>query len=184
MHENFAITALAALTLGCSGGSGFSSAADCEGLSMGEQADECWAQHAAEVFRTDPNRGVEIVENKVSDQRVKDFIWLTVTREVDPSSYKYCDRIQEEALAERCRVLVSRPHLHRELLKAGGGEDGKAAAARSPRRAAARSRAGRRQEPRAGRRPEPRAGQRRAARADRHRLGPPAPTKEPLPKPQ
>ena len=126
MHENFAITALAALTLGCSGGSGFSSAADCEGLSMGEQADECWAQHAAEVFRTDPNRGVEIVENNVSDQRVKDFIWLTVTREVDPSSYKYCDRIQEEALAERCRVLVSRPHLHRELLKAGGGEDGKA----------------------------------------------------------
>ena len=64
MHENFAITALAALTLGCSGGSGFSSAADCEGLSMGEQADECWAQHAAEVFRTDPNRGVEIVENE------------------------------------------------------------------------------------------------------------------------
>ncbi len=107
--------------MACSGGGGATSLADCETMAVGTKSDECWAEHAAELFREDAQKGIETVEQKVQDQRVKDFIWLTVTREVDPGSYKYCDRIQEEALAERCRVLVSRPHLHRELLKGGEG---------------------------------------------------------------
>jgi len=121
---------LLALILACSGGS-WSSIEDCEGLSKGPKADECWAEYLPDVFRADAERGIELVETKIEDQRVKDFVWLTVTREVDPGSYKYCERIQEEALAERCRVLVSRPHLHRELMKGqksggppGGGPPG------------------------------------------------------------
>lgn len=106
--------------VGC-GGASWSSIDDCEKLSAGAKADECWAEYAPDVFREDPARGIEIVEQKIQDPRVQDFVWLTVTREVDPGSYKYCDRIEEEALAERCRVLVSRPHLHRELIKGQGG---------------------------------------------------------------
>ncbi len=126
-------TSLLALAVGCSGGGqDWSSAADCEGLSAGSDADECWARHAPSVFKDDPARGVAIVTDEVSDPRVRDFIWLTVTREVDPSSYKYCDRIEEAALAERCRVLVSRPHLHRELLKESGGGGPKGGAQGGP----------------------------------------------------
>ena len=110
--------------LGCAGGGSWDGPEDCAALSKGANADECWAQHAPALFKTDPARGVAVVESDVSDQRIRDFIWLTVTREVDPSSYKYCDKIQEAALQDRCRVLVSRPHLHRELLKEGGGKGG------------------------------------------------------------
>ena len=102
------------LLVACGGGGRWSGPADCEPLT-GATADECWATHAPAVFASDPARGVAIVEHKVSDTHVRDYIWLTVTREVDPSSYQYCDRIVEQALADRCRVIVSRPHLHREL---------------------------------------------------------------------
>jgi hypothetical protein len=115
---------LVALIIACGGPQDWSGPADCEALSAGANKDECWAQHATTVFKEDVDRGIKIVEEQVGDRNVQDFIWLTITREVDPSSYKYCDRIQETALAERCRVLVSRPHLHRELLRdrEGGAE--------------------------------------------------------------
>ena len=106
----------------------WSSAEDCESLSAGEQQDDCWSVHAVELFKTDPDRGTAVVEEQVSDQQIRDFIWLQVTREVDPGSYRYCERIQESVLQERCKTLVSRPHLHRELLQGetppGGGPKG------------------------------------------------------------
>ena len=111
------VALLAAALLACSTTQNWSGPSDCRALSAGAERDECWAQHAAELFRTNRNEGVRVVQEDVSDQTVRDFIWLTVTREVDPSSYQYCDRIKEPALAERCKVLVSRPHLHRELLR-------------------------------------------------------------------
>jgi hypothetical protein len=80
---------------------------------------------APQLFREDPKEAPSIIEEQVGDSLVRDFIWLTVTREVDPGSYKYCERIQESALGERCRVLVSRPHLHRALLESAAGEAGK-----------------------------------------------------------
>lgn len=113
------LSCAAALSFSC--GPSWSSAEDCEALDRGAGADECWATYAPSVFRTDRARGEKIVEERISDSRVRDFVWLTVTREVDPGSYRYCDRIVEDALAARCRVLVSRPHLHRELVKDGGG---------------------------------------------------------------
>jgi hypothetical protein len=113
--------------LACNTGS-WDSPEDCEALSAGEKRDDCWSVHAVEVFKTDPERGIAVVEEQVSDQQIRDFIWLQVTREVDPGSYRYCERIQESVLQERCKTLVSRPHLHRELLQGeqppGGGQGG------------------------------------------------------------
>ena len=94
--------------------------AECEAMSVGPEADECWAATATTLFKADPRRGTQLIDERVQDTKIKDFIWLTVTREVDPSSLKYCQRIQDGALKERCRVLVSRPHLHRELLRDAG----------------------------------------------------------------
>ena len=95
-----------------------SSPADCQAMSAGNERDECWATHAPELFRSTPNRAeaMAVIEQQVGDARVRDFIWLSITREVDPSTFDYCKKIEEQALAERCRVLVSRPHLHRELV--------------------------------------------------------------------
>jgi hypothetical protein len=109
---------------GCS--RGWDGPDDCAALSPGPSADECWAAHAPEVFRTDPAKGEAIVSQQVQDAQIRDFIYLTVTREVDPSSYRYCDKIQESAIEQRCRVLVSRPHLHRELMKGSEGAEGAA----------------------------------------------------------
>ncbi len=113
---------LGALTvlLGCFAPS-WNTADDCLSERSAAQADECWAAIAPQLFRADRDRGEQLITEHVTDPQVADFIWLTVTREVDPSSYRYCERIIEPALQERCRVLVSRPHLHRELLKASGG---------------------------------------------------------------
>jgi hypothetical protein len=111
------VPALLALALACTGTQEWAGPDDCKALSAGAERDECWVRHAPALFKQDAAEGVRMVEEQVQDQTVKDFIWLTVTREVDPTSYKYCDRIVEPAMAERCRVLVSRPHLHRELLR-------------------------------------------------------------------
>ena len=115
------------LLLACNFGS-WSSPEDCEALSSGEKRDDCWSVHAVELFRTDPDHGIQVVEEQVSDQQIRDFIWLQVTREVDPGSFRYCERIQESVLKERCKTLVSRPHLHRELLQGepppGGAQGG------------------------------------------------------------
>ncbi len=105
----------------CNSGNTWSSAADCEALSAGEDRDNCWTTYAPDVFRQDRSRGEKIVEEQISSPLTQDFIWLTVTREVYPGSNQYCERIQESALKERCSTLVSRPHLHRELLKEQGG---------------------------------------------------------------
>ncbi|HCH62888.1 MAG: hypothetical protein CL927_16765 [Deltaproteobacteria bacterium] len=96
---------------------------DCRSMAAGSARDECWATHAPALFRTatSPEEAVAVIEKQVGDAQVRDFIWLTITREVDPSSFTYCKKIDERALAERCRVLVSRPHLHRELVGGGGG---------------------------------------------------------------
>lgn len=87
----------------------------CAALSSGPKQDECWAATLPALFRTDRTLAEQLTRERVSDARVRDYIWLTVTRDVDPGSYRYCELIQDKALADRCKVLVSRPHLHREL---------------------------------------------------------------------
>lgn len=106
------------LLLGCSPREP-QSPSDCEGIGDAAARDDCYAVVAPALFRTDPKAGVALVEGKVTDPTVRDFIWLEVTRDVDPNTPRYCERIQDAALKDRCMVLVSRPHLHRGLVEPG-----------------------------------------------------------------
>ena len=95
----------------------WSSAEDCENLPMGSAKDQCWSVHLLEVFREDPQTAGNIAEAQIQDTRIRDFVYLGVTREIDPSTTKWCDKMADAAMKERCEVLVSRPHLQREVLK-------------------------------------------------------------------
>jgi hypothetical protein len=88
---------------------------DCRRLSAGTKRDTCFVTHAVELFKRDPALGTSTVVHEVSDSAVRDFIWLSVTRDVDPTTDQWCQRIKSEAIAQRCRVLVRRPHLHRAI---------------------------------------------------------------------
>ncbi len=92
----------------------------CAALSSSSARDECFLAVLPGIFKTDPARGVELTEKSVTDPATRDFVWLTVTRDIDPNSDKYCDRIVDAPLKERCKVLVSRPHLHRNLIDGKG----------------------------------------------------------------
>lgn len=107
------------LLMGC-GPERYGSVDQCESMSAGASQDTCWADTLPNLFRTDRAKAERLTKDKVQDSRVRDFIWLTVTRDVDPGSMRYCEFIEEPAMKERCRVLVSRPHLHRELTGKGG----------------------------------------------------------------
>lgn len=87
------------------------SVADCDALSTGK--DDCYAKMAPAVFAKSPEEGIKLVEEKITDPTIRDFVYLTVTRDQDPSSTRYCDRMKDEVLANRCKTLVARPHLHR-----------------------------------------------------------------------
>ena len=89
----------------------------CEKMGMGAQKDDCWSEHAITIFHQDESRGVALVETQITDQRIADYIWLTVTRDYNPSSKVYCNKIADSALKKRCLVLVNRPHLHRDILR-------------------------------------------------------------------
>ena len=99
----------------------YTTVAQCEGIASGAGQDTCWADVLPTLFRTDSAKADGLTQTRVSDVRVRDYIYLTVTRDVDPGTMKYCDKIQEPAMKDRCRVLVSRPHLHRELSGGGSG---------------------------------------------------------------
>jgi hypothetical protein len=102
-----------------------SDAKDCEGLAKGDRADECWAAVIPTLARTDPDLAVKVAEERVTDDQTRDFLYLQITREVDPGNARWCNRIRERIVQERCAVLVRRPHLHRalgvEAAKAAGG---------------------------------------------------------------
>ena len=109
---------LSLIFLACSGNSeqNWSSVEDCDVLQRSSQRDECYGYIAPQVFRAGKEEGEALV-GKVEDPLTKDYIYLTVTREIDPSSAEYCKKIQMPKLAERCELLVARPHLHRGLKK-------------------------------------------------------------------
>ncbi len=96
---------------------------DCRSLSAGTERDTCFVTHAVELFKRDKDLGTSTVVHEVSDPKVRDFIWLMVTRDVDPRSDQWCKRIQSEAIAARCRVLVRRPHLHRAIEEEREGQN-------------------------------------------------------------
>ncbi len=107
----------AALLTACSGPdpADWSAPEDCRALADAAWRDECFSRIAPAVFRADPAAGEAMVA-EVSDPLVRDYIYLAVTREVDPGSPKYCRQIQQKELKGRCEMIVRRPHLHRELV--------------------------------------------------------------------
>lgn len=105
---------LLALALACTPET-YTSVEQCEEMKGGADRDTCYAETLPELYRTNREKAERLTREEVSDPRVRDYVYLTVTRDVDAGSMRYCDMIEETALKERCRVLVSRPHLHREL---------------------------------------------------------------------
>ena len=90
---------------------------DCHQLKRRDIKDDCWSNFIVDVFMQDKAEGEKIMEEQISNSKVRDFLWLEITRKVDPTSMIYCKKIQDKTLLERCRTLVSRPHLHRETLR-------------------------------------------------------------------
>ena len=92
---------------------GWSSVEDCDALS-GERYDRCVDETVVELYKTDVDAADAYVD-RVGDALTRDYIYYKVTKEVHPGDHAYCDRIEMDELRTRCKVIVSRPHLHQEL---------------------------------------------------------------------
>ncbi len=97
---------------------------DCAALGSAEARDACWAGVAAELFRDDPAAASGLVEERIADPLVRDYVYLEVTREGDPAGGRWCERISAPVVAERCRQLVQRPHLQRDRIEPRSGDAG------------------------------------------------------------
>ena len=115
-----AIGGLLLQAAGCTGAPP-TTAEECAALRSTADRDECYLVVTPLVFKADPKAGITMVETGITDPLTRDMAWYNVTKQVDPHSNKYCDRIQDATLADRCRQVVSRPHLHRELTGKQGG---------------------------------------------------------------
>ncbi len=83
---------------------------ECETLSL-PQRDECLAAVLPALFAESRDQGEAWLE-KVTDTQVRDYVLLEITRSVDATTRRYCNRISAEDLREGCLKLVQRPHLH------------------------------------------------------------------------
>ena len=95
----------------------WSSAEDCYTLSKGETRDDCFSHHVITMLQNNAQKTEQDVATLIHDPLVRDYIWLKVTREYNPASQKYCQKIQDKTLKERCTTLVRRPHLYKEKLE-------------------------------------------------------------------
>ena len=86
----------------------------CDSLS-GETLDRCLVDLGVKTAKSDVDAGVALIE-QVSDPLLKDYGWYSLTRDVDPTSNRWCEKIESQKLGERCRVFVSRPHMHQHLI--------------------------------------------------------------------
>ena len=96
---------------------GWSTQEDCASLPAGNVKDDCYGHFIVDIFKADAKRGMEIMQQEISNDNVRDYLWLEVTRKVDPTTTKFCQLIKSQTLLKRCQTLVSRPHLHRETLR-------------------------------------------------------------------
>ena len=113
------MSVLISSTVGCQSGDTpkWTTAEDCQTLQKGTDKDDCYGHFIVEIFQQDSKKGMQIIQQEVSDPNVQDFLWLEITRKVDPTTTRYCQLIQSQTLNKRCKTLVSRPHLHRETLR-------------------------------------------------------------------
>ena len=91
-------------------------------MEAGTERDACLQEKIVESFREDPERAEQIISEQDNAEGLRDFMWYLITREVDPNSNRFCEKIESPALGERCRAIVARPHLHRDLLKDDGNQ--------------------------------------------------------------
>ena len=96
---------------------GWSTQEDCASLPKGNSKDDCYGHFIVNIFKSDEKLGMEIMQQEISSDNVRDYLWLEVTRKVDPTTTKFCQLIKSQTLLKRCQTLVSRPHLHRETLR-------------------------------------------------------------------
>ena len=94
---------------------------DCQALSGAKAIDACLASVAVQVVKADGS-AAEALLGSIQDPLVRDYVLLSFTREIDPSTSHWCHQIESKQFRSRCRVLVARPHLHRELV---GGAPGR-----------------------------------------------------------
>ena len=92
----------------------WSSAEDCYTLSKGEARDDCFSHHVVTMLNSNAPKTEQDIATLIHDPLVRDYIWLKATREYNPASQKYCQKIQDKTLKERCITLVRRPHLYKE----------------------------------------------------------------------
>ncbi len=111
---------LVALAMACHGPAEPGSIEDCAGMRASSSRDECYAAFVPDLFLSDPRAAEEIVGERIADPLVRDFVYLQVTRDLDPAGGRWCERISAAAVAERCRTLARRPHLQRARMGAAG----------------------------------------------------------------
>ena len=85
---------------------------DCAALGGADRLD-CLSQQLPKVFCEDPARGEALVNEQVEDATVRDYIWYRVTSDVEPNNARWCAKIGDSAIKERCQSVVKRPHLQR-----------------------------------------------------------------------
>ena len=85
---------------------------DCGSLGGADRLD-CLSQQLPKVFCEDSARGEVLVNEKVEDATVRDYIWYRVTSDVEPNNARWCSKIGDSAIKERCQSIVKRPHLQR-----------------------------------------------------------------------
>jgi hypothetical protein len=107
------LVSLLALVLACSTSPPPESLDDCHTMQASSTRDECYAAFVPALFGSDPRAAAEVVEERIEDPLVRDFVYLQVSRDLDPAGGRWCDRISAEVVAERCHVLARRPHLQR-----------------------------------------------------------------------
>ena len=112
---------LALVVLGGCRGSSPSTIEDCRSLAESGARDTCFAEIAVAVYRASPQEGEALLQ-EIQSTNVRDYVLHTFTREIDPSTARWCQQIQGREMQSRCRLFVQRPHLHRELV---GGEGGR-----------------------------------------------------------
>jgi len=104
---------LLSLIVACGTASPPQSIEDCRVMEPSTERDECYASFLPALFAVDGGAAADELESAVEDHLVRDFVYLEVTRDVDPAGGRWCERISAQAVAERCRVLSRRPHLQR-----------------------------------------------------------------------
>ena len=93
--------------LGACGSSEPETMEDCLKMEAGTKRDACLQEKIVEAFREDPERAEQIIAEQDNSEGLRDFMWYLITREVDPNSNRFCEKIESQALGERCRDRVA-----------------------------------------------------------------------------